>query len=284
MDLDSVADELYAGSRDEFMTLRAERAAQAKSTGDRDLARHITKLRKPSTAAWVINRLAREHPAELSELVDLGARMRDAHQAMDGARMREIAARRRATVQTLLGLARPIAGTASATVFDQVQETLDAAVSSPDVAAGVTSGRLDTAAGLDSTAGFDQLPTATPRPVVAAAPAPEPTTEQAAEPSTAEPEVRDERAERLRAHLERARAEATAADAEHEQARRAAAEAAADAEAAVATTRDLRSQLARAERRERRAREALADARRTAEAAGRAASAARRAIARIEGP
>lgn len=276
MDLDVVADELYAGAREEFMALRAERAAQAKEAGDGDLARRITKLRKPSTAAWLINRLAREHSGELGALAELGTRMREAHQSLDGGRMREVAAQRRSAVRELIGLARPLAGSVSESVFDQVQDALDAAVTSPEVAAAVASGRLDTAAGLDSTAGFDQLPAATPRQ------APEPVSAPG-DAAAAEPAIADERAQRRHAALERAREEAAAAEAEHEQARRAAAEAEADADAAAATARDLRSQLARAERRERRARAALADAQRTAEAAGRAASAARRAVDRLSG-
>lgn len=60
MDLDSIAAELYAGSREEFTGRRNELAAQARKAGDRDLAARIKELRKPTSAAWLTNRLVTE--------------------------------------------------------------------------------------------------------------------------------------------------------------------------------------------------------------------------------
>jgi hypothetical protein len=76
VDLDTVADELYGLPPDAFTPTRDTRAADARSAGDRGLAAAITKLRRPTTGAWLANLLARERSDQVSELLDLGAEMR----------------------------------------------------------------------------------------------------------------------------------------------------------------------------------------------------------------
>ena len=51
-------DELYEVKPEEFTALRTKLAAAAKQRGDGDTAKQITAARKPTTAAWVVNRLA----------------------------------------------------------------------------------------------------------------------------------------------------------------------------------------------------------------------------------
>ena len=53
-------DELYEVKQDEFTALRTKLAAAAKQRGDTDTAKQISAARKPTTAAWVVNRLACE--------------------------------------------------------------------------------------------------------------------------------------------------------------------------------------------------------------------------------
>ncbi len=59
MDLEEVADELYAVPPGEFIARRQERVQQARADGDRGLAQAIGALAKPATAAWVVNVLVR---------------------------------------------------------------------------------------------------------------------------------------------------------------------------------------------------------------------------------
>jgi hypothetical protein len=58
---DAVA-RLYEADPDEFMPLRKDLAEAARAEGDKDAAKKITGLRKPTRSAWVVNRLVRTDP------------------------------------------------------------------------------------------------------------------------------------------------------------------------------------------------------------------------------
>ncbi|MFI9549933.1 hypothetical protein ACIHAR_39560 [Streptomyces sp. NPDC052016] len=73
MDLDAVADELYALPPGEFTAARDEHAKAARATGDRELADQTRRLRRPTQAAWASNLLVREDPDEVERLLQLGA-------------------------------------------------------------------------------------------------------------------------------------------------------------------------------------------------------------------
>ncbi|HKN98159.1 MAG TPA: hypothetical protein VJX10_13655, partial [Pseudonocardiaceae bacterium] len=66
-----VATELYGGPRDDFVAARSARAADARAAGDRELAKRINALRKPTVAAWLVNQMVRRYPDEMAELADL---------------------------------------------------------------------------------------------------------------------------------------------------------------------------------------------------------------------
>lgn len=137
--LDSVAAELYAVDRDEFVR---ERGARARATEDRDLAARIRKLRKPTAAAALVNRFVREQPDRVRELRDLGDALRQAHRDLDGVRIRELSPQRGRLVDELSTM---VTDGASDTVAREVRETLDAAVADPDTAEEVARGQLVTA-------------------------------------------------------------------------------------------------------------------------------------------
>jgi len=59
MNLEQVADELYALAPAAFTAARDEQASQARASGDADLAGAIKKLRRPTVSAWLVNLLAR---------------------------------------------------------------------------------------------------------------------------------------------------------------------------------------------------------------------------------
>ncbi|MPZ00435.1 MAG: hypothetical protein GEU97_21125 [Actinophytocola sp.] len=145
MDFDAVADELYGVPREEFIRTRNARAAEAK---DRSLAARIKALRKPTLAAWLVNRLARERPDDLAELAALGQELRTAHEELAGGRLRELSVRRREAVDALTLATREIGRESglgvSDTVTDQVHATLQAALAGGEAADLVTAGRLAT--------------------------------------------------------------------------------------------------------------------------------------------
>jgi hypothetical protein len=72
--LDAALDELYGSDATEFVSVRKQLASELKAAGDKAAARELANARRPSTAAWALNQVARRHP----ELVEaLLARSRD---------------------------------------------------------------------------------------------------------------------------------------------------------------------------------------------------------------
>jgi hypothetical protein len=146
LDLVQVADELYALPPEDFRAARDERAAQARASGDKALAREITALRRPVVSAWLVNLLARDEPGQMSELLALGDSLRDAQQALDGDRLRELSAQRRDLVGAMVTAMKQRAAQDGRAVSLQVERemeaTLQAALADPEAAAAVSSGRL----------------------------------------------------------------------------------------------------------------------------------------------
>src|SRR5690349_16714855 len=129
-------DELYEAKPDEFTALRTKLAAAAKKRGDTDAATAISAARKPTTAAWVVNRLAtREHDTR-TRLANLGERLKDAHSAMAGDRIRELSREQRRLVDDVARAAFEEAELANPTAAlrEDVTGTLQAAIADPDVA------------------------------------------------------------------------------------------------------------------------------------------------------
>ncbi|NKE56750.1 hypothetical protein FXN61_07840, partial [Lentzea sp. PSKA42] len=90
MDLKPVADELYGLPPKEFT---AARNAAAKQTEDKDLAKAIADLRKPTVGAWAVNRLIRDAPAGLEEALSLSTAELT---------MRELGRKRKELMETLV--------------------------------------------------------------------------------------------------------------------------------------------------------------------------------------
>lgn len=274
MDFDAVAEELYAGPRDAFIAARAAKAAEAKAAGDGELAQRIKDLRKPSIAAWLVNRVAREHADELSGLFELGEQLREAHADLDGERLRELTHRKRAAVERLADRARALGSAPSGGVVEQITGTLEAAVSNAEVAAMVAAGVLDAAV---APSGFDSWLVAP----VGSRPGRKPSARESTAGDDAA--VDDSPAARRRqAKLAEAVDVAAAAESAREEAEGVLARADDAVQQAAAAAADLQARLATAERELRKQREVAGQARRAYDAAVRAADAARRAVQRIE--
>src|SRR5258708_9232469 len=91
-------DALYEVKPEEFTALRTKLAAAAKQRGDGDTAKQISAARKPTTAAWVVNRLALRDQNTRTRLAGLSERLKDAHAAMDGEALRALSAEQRRLV------------------------------------------------------------------------------------------------------------------------------------------------------------------------------------------
>lgn len=155
-DFDATADDLYGQPPERFIEQR-DAAVRAAKGADPDLAKAIQALKKPSTAAWLLNQLVRANGADVSSLLDLGAALRQAQSRLEGAQLRELSKQRRQAVNALVREARQLATRlgkqASESVVREVEQSLEAALADPDAAQLVESGRLTTA--LTPDAGFD---------------------------------------------------------------------------------------------------------------------------------
>ncbi|HEU0193277.1 MAG TPA: hypothetical protein VFQ71_03705, partial [Gaiellales bacterium] len=74
----AVVDRLYGVSLEEFVAARAAAARELRGEGRRDEAAAVQALRKPSVAASIVNRLARDEASLLADLLATGARLREA--------------------------------------------------------------------------------------------------------------------------------------------------------------------------------------------------------------
>jgi hypothetical protein len=146
MDLDEVARELYDGSPEDFVAVRKARAAEARAAGDRDLAKQITALRRPTRSAWIVNLLSYQAGDEVGGLLDLGEALADAQQRLSGQDLRKLSGQRNAAISALVKrgsrLAESRGHKPSEATLREVTDTLQAALSNPEVAELVRTGRL----------------------------------------------------------------------------------------------------------------------------------------------
>lgn len=149
------ADDLYRLAPEDFTAARDAAAKERKAAGDKEGAAALTALRKPSVAAWLVNRLAAEQPDLLGQLLDLGPELAQAQSGRDAGALRELGAQRRQLVDAVVGTAVEGAGrSVTAAVREEVASTLDAALADPATAQAVRSGRLVRAL---SYAGFGEV-------------------------------------------------------------------------------------------------------------------------------
>ena len=145
-DLADIAVELYAVKPDEFIAARDEHVRVARESGRASLAKAVAALRRPNQSAWLINQLARDQADAVDDLFDLGDSLRAAHQHGDGAELQRISAERRKAEAALIRRARALGAQAgidvTADMARETEETLAAALASPEVAEEVRAGRL----------------------------------------------------------------------------------------------------------------------------------------------
>ena len=143
----AVADELYGLALPEFTPARDARAKTLKGE-DADLAKRVKALKKPSTAAWVVNLLVRREAEQVEQVLAVGTALREAQAAMSGEELRTLTRQRRQLTAAVTTQARRVAAAAGVkvtqAVADQVEATLTAAMVDEGCAAAVRSGLLVT--------------------------------------------------------------------------------------------------------------------------------------------
>lgn len=146
MQVDEIADELYAAAPEEFVSRRDAAARVAKAEHDKESASAITALRKPTVSAWLVNLLVRDDPGLADQIRTLGEGLRAAQASLDGVALRDLTRQRRTVVAALAGRARALGRATGRQIGDavlqEVEATLTAALADATVAEEVTSGRL----------------------------------------------------------------------------------------------------------------------------------------------
>jgi hypothetical protein len=130
------ADQLYGLPLERFVPERDALAKVLRAGGQREEAAQVAKLRKPSVAAWAVNQLVRTQSRPVSELLEAGDALVQAHAGVvsgagDGASLRAAAEREREAVEALVGAARGLLSSdgheLSPAIIDRVADTLHAA-------------------------------------------------------------------------------------------------------------------------------------------------------------
>ncbi len=133
------AADLYILPLDQFTAARDALAERLKAEGDPDEAKRVAKLRKPSVAAWALNRAARSHPELVSRLVDGHKMLRQAgsRQAVE-----EASVTRRQAVAALTDAAMNELDNGSLQTRDRVNRTLLAVATDAEGEADLVTGTL----------------------------------------------------------------------------------------------------------------------------------------------
>jgi hypothetical protein len=76
--LQAALDRLFAVPLEEFVAERTRLGRELKAGGERSAAEEIAALRKPTAAAWALNRVARDQPDAVEEWLEAAAALRDA--------------------------------------------------------------------------------------------------------------------------------------------------------------------------------------------------------------
>jgi hypothetical protein len=135
---------------DRFIAEREALVKQLRATGDKDAADRVKALRKPTVPAWALNQLARQDPRGVTDLVELGARLRDAQRRAisggDAGPLRDATDTRRALVGRLARVTAEIlqgTGTGAGPHEEEITSTLEAAAADGEAGERLRSGRLE---------------------------------------------------------------------------------------------------------------------------------------------
>jgi len=134
-----IAADLYAIPLDEFTAARDHLSQRLKTEGDAEEAKRVAKLRKPSVAAWALNRAARNHPDLVSQLVSSHQQLR---QAASRKALEDASEMRRKAVAALTESAMKEAGAGSPQTRDRVNRTLLAVATDSQGEADLVAGTL----------------------------------------------------------------------------------------------------------------------------------------------
>lgn len=107
--LASFIDRLYAAPLDAFTATRKALVAELRGLGAGEEAKLLSAVRKPSRSAWALDKLARDHPADLQRFLAATERVREAQalavRQLDPAALREAVRVFKANIAEIVALA-----------------------------------------------------------------------------------------------------------------------------------------------------------------------------------
>jgi len=144
--------DLYGLPLEKFTEQRNSLAQELRRQGERGQAATVSKLRKPSVAAWAVNQLVRTQQREIDALFSAGDALRQAQSDVlarrgDAASLRRRMEAERNAVQELIERARGLLNSEGHELtparLEQVSDTLHAAALDPDARQAVKDGCLE---------------------------------------------------------------------------------------------------------------------------------------------
>jgi hypothetical protein len=142
---------LYRDRPEDFVAARDALARDLRGEGDRESAEQVKRLRRPSAAAWVINRLSADEPERTRALVRASDELAEAQRRVlsgeaEGDELREAAAAEREQIDAFAADARRLAaaqGANVAAVVDRVVDTLRSVGADAELRGRVLRGRVE---------------------------------------------------------------------------------------------------------------------------------------------
>jgi hypothetical protein len=141
-------DDLYAAPLEDFVATRDALAKELAAAGDDDEAGRVKAIRKPTAAAWALNRLARERPELIAALTEAHAGLRSADSATA---MRAASEARMAAIQQIIDGSEG----ASEAVRRKLRSTLLATATDPAAEEALIAGRMQSELEPGGLGGFD---------------------------------------------------------------------------------------------------------------------------------
>jgi hypothetical protein len=145
--VDEVADRLYGLDPEDFVGARDQAAKDIRARGDSAAAKEVKAMRRPTMAAWAVNRLVRVDQVEVEAFLDVTTELGEAQRtAMAGGKadLRGLSERRQRMMDELVKRTLAIidsAGGSSGAHEDDLARTFQAS-SDPDLASQLRAGRL----------------------------------------------------------------------------------------------------------------------------------------------
>ena len=131
--------DLFALPLDRFTAARDSLARRLKEDGDEEGARQVSAMRKPSVAAWALNRVSRDDPEAVAQLLDSHRMLREAGSRQE---VEEASRQRRDLVARLTDEAMAGVGSSSLQTRDRINRTLLAVATDHEGEAHLASGTL----------------------------------------------------------------------------------------------------------------------------------------------